>query len=157
MRYLTPAIILLSLMPPPNTYAKEITLLGCDFIVGMPSNVKVENITSKHFSFEQAKSFVGDVVLQAECLPYSAQENEIKKMALDHAQGVGGYGAHIRRIDPRRYESRFYKNIEGVGTATFLTHIHVGPRSTLVAVGGVASTKFPNDEILRFHKSIKPR
>jgi len=157
MRLLLKTVILFLLMVSQNAYSKEIYLSKCDFIIGMPSNVKIEKINSTYFSYDQAKSSVGEVFLQAECLPYSAQEKEVKQMVFAHENSVGGYGASFKRIELNKYESRFYKKIEGVGTATFLTHIYVGRNSTLIAIGGVTSNKFPNEEITKFHKSIKFR
>jgi hypothetical protein len=140
---------------PIRAQAAEVRLAGCEFIFDMPANYRVERVHSKYFSHDQARSSVKNVFLQAECLPYVASEGELQNMVLVHAESTGGYGGSFKKTGNLKYEYRYYKNINGVGASTFLVHMYVGRKSTLIAIGGVQSNHFPSDVISKFHSSIR--
>ncbi len=147
--------LLLPLFFSTPSFAADLRLNGCDFLFKMPANYTVERIHSKHFSYDQAKATARNVFMQAECLPYVASEGELRQMILVHAESTGGYGGGFKKISNVKYEYRYYKNIDSVGASTFLVHMHVGRKSTLIATAGVQSKYFPNDQISSFHQSIK--
>ena len=134
--------------------AADIRLTGCEFSVRMPENAIRRQVQSQFYSYEQVRAIDQDGVLQAECLPVAASEDQVRAMVLQHAVSTGGHGVSISRVGRGQFEARYYKTIDGI-VVTYLTHIHVGQTSTMVATGGIASTKFPSNRISTFHRSIK--
>lgn len=136
--------------------AKDVVLPDCDFVVGMPSSVTIEQVQSQYFTFYQAKATVGRAYLQAECLPQKSSQGEVRAMALSHLDAIAGFGSAFKVITPTEYEHRFNKKLPE-GTATYVARIYVGDRSTLIATGGALSADYPNDQISIFHKSVRRR